>query len=188
VLLGEYFTWYQVPYSYYLVPGSLCCWGPTMKSLDSATRMNKQTPLPSLLHDELDSTSIPQHEFLMTTEVGNDFDVRSSVRPNSEIASNNRADFSSSSSLRGGHRHHELPPPSIYVSHGCLLIPVFFAAWLYYTKSCFRRVRGFLRSSPEPKEDAEKFVDKFSRFGDACVQWYVHWRTTIEWLVSLFLF
>jgi hypothetical protein len=67
---------------------------------------------------------------------------------------------------------------------------VFFAAWLYYTKSCFRRVRGFLRSSPEPNQDAENFGDKFTRFGDSCVQWYVTCRgrrTTIQlsgWYLS----
>ena len=43
------------------------------------------------------------------------------------------------------------PPPIIYVSHGCLLIPVFLAAWWYYTKeACRSFVRGFLRNRPEP--------------------------------------
>jgi hypothetical protein len=68
---------------------------------------------------------------------------------------------------------HKLQEP-IFVSHGCLLIPVFFAAWWYYMKKCFRRVTGFIRNKPEPAEDAaEKFHEKFFRFEDAYIRWYV---------------
>ena len=49
------------------------------------------------------------------------------------------------------------------------------AAWLYYTKRWFRRVRGYLRACPEPKEEngPELFHGKFTRFRDASAQWYV---------------
>lgn len=67
----------------------------------------------------------------------------------------------------------------IFVSHGCLLLPVFLAAWWYYTKKCFRRVTGFIRDKPEPEVDpTEKFHDKFFRFDDAYIGWYVDFGMT----------
>ena len=51
---------------------------------------------------------------------------------------------------------HQLEPPvsqgepKSFVSHGCLLLPVFFAAWMYYTKKVVRKISGYLRDCPEP--------------------------------------
>ena len=74
--------------------------------------------------------------------------------------------------LRG--RTTPLPPPKIYVSHGCLLIPAFVAAWWLYTKRwCRQRIRGLLQ--PETSTcggDSEQYNDTYSRFDDP-LQWYV---------------
>lgn len=70
--------------------------------------------------------------------------------------------------LRGQHSKPMNPPPTIHVSHGCLLIPVVFYAWWYYTRRmCRNVVRGFLRATPEPTEP--------ERFGEANAQWYVRY-------------
>jgi hypothetical protein len=81
--------------------------------------------------------------------------------------------------LRGG-KH----PPSYYhtkpnqlpaggpahVSHGCLLIPVFLAAWFYWTKKTYRKVVSrLIRHGTEP--DNERFDDNFFRFGDGEMRW-----------------
>jgi hypothetical protein len=53
---------------------------------------------------------------------------------------------------------YDSPPPIIYLSHGCLLIPVFIAAWWYYTKqACRAFVRGLLRNAPEHHHYQERF-------------------------------
>ena len=63
-----------------------------------------------------------------------------------------------------------LGPPVIYVSHSCLLIPVFVAAWYYYARTvCRRVVHGFIRSNPEP-DASEEFHDKFA-FQGCYTQW-----------------
>ncbi len=79
--------------------------------------------------------------------------------------------------LRGS-AHHRIRNPSqqdaepILISHSCLLIPMFLAAWWYYTKQCIRKVSGLLRNCPEPHDVAkENFHEKFFRFNDANVQW-----------------
>lgn len=69
--------------------------------------------------------------------------------------------------------HSSSSPPPIFISQSCLLLPVFLAAWWYYTKQCLRKVTGFLRNQPEPTEGSERFRDKFFRFDDPYIQWYV---------------
>jgi len=63
--------------------------------------------------------------------------------------------------LRGDSTAQHPPPP---IAHGCLLIPVFFAAWWYYTRNAFSRIRGLVRNKPESEEDNDTFYDKFHRF------------------------
>jgi hypothetical protein len=67
--------------------------------------------------------------------------------------------------------------PIIFVSQACLLIPVFVAAWWYYTKyACRAFVRGLLRNGPEQKnqEDSDP-SGHFARMEEAYFQssWYV---------------
>lgn len=70
------------------------------------------------------------------------------------------------------------PPPPLLISHSCLLIPMFFAAWWYYTKKCFRKVSGLLRHCPEPQDvtTEQAFHQKFFRFDDAYIKWYVQYN------------
>ena len=64
------------------------------------------------------------------------------------------------------------PARRIHVSQSCLLIPVFLAAWWYYTKQCLRKVRGLLRNNPETNEaSTEKFNEKFFRVGEGHMKW-----------------
>jgi hypothetical protein len=73
---------------------------------------------------------------------------------------------------------------AIFVSQGCLLIPVFIAAWWYYTKyACRALVRGLLRNRPENTCDDDDAVKQnncssshFASMEDAYFQahWYVH--------------
>jgi hypothetical protein len=80
-------------------------------------------------------------------------------------------------------------PAAIFVSKGCLLIPVFIAAWWYYTKyACRSFVRGFLRNRPEHtdyNDGAEKqnsSIGHFASMEDAYFQahWYVYTCITEE--------
>eukprot|EP00934_Nitzschia_sp_Nitz4_P000548 Nitzschia sp. Nitz4//scaffold79_size90958//31957//32774//NITZ4_005018-RA/size90958-augustus-gene-0.169-mRNA-1//1//CDS//3329558228//548//frame0 len=69
-----------------------------------------------------------------------------------------------------------VPPadaPAIAVSQGCLLVPVFFAAWWYYTKKCIRKIRGLIRHTAEPHDidDSERFYAKFTSLEDSYFRW-----------------
>lgn len=67
---------------------------------------------------------------------------------------------------------HQDSPRPIHVSQSCLLIPVFLAAWWYYTKQCLRKVRGLLRNIPETDDGStERFRDKFFRVGEGHMKW-----------------
>jgi hypothetical protein len=187
-----------------------------------ATMTNPSLQLSSLqekyLHDELDTFSIhsSQHENLTEGGVETDgilpdsspLSLLLSVQPELHrplplhVRSLRGAAGAGLEISEGHHQYHHLPPPSIYTSHGCLLIPVFFAAWWYYTKNMCRRMRGLLRHNPEPEDSSsERFHEKFgrARFGDAYTKWYVavtsysqlYWvflSCAFSFVVCLFLF
>lgn len=88
------------------------------------------------------------------------------------------------------------PQPQIYVSYGCLLIPVFMAAWWYYMKNACRKAFSkeiFIRATTEPTEggedtdNPERFYAKFPRFNNAYMNWYVRVSSSFDFF-HLFLF
>jgi hypothetical protein len=171
----------------------------------TTTTMMHPMSAPSIDEDEIDSRSTmnhprqPQHE-MFKIEGSDGMDSASSVPFVSNVPhhhspvserSNNRPLYAPQLFsianhppprrwlLRGQHKAMN-PPPKIHVSHGCLLIPVVFAAWWYYTRRmCRNVVRGFLRATPEPTE-SELFGDKFTPFEEANVQWYVRFSTLCD--------
>jgi hypothetical protein len=90
-------------------------------------------------------------------------------------------------SLRGGGGNRHTKPNRLplgapgHVSHGCLLIPVFVAAWWYWTRKAYRRmVSRLITHQPEAEvsmsdnSDGDRFRDKFTVFDDSYTQWYVY--------------
>ena len=60
-------------------------------------------------------------------------------------------------------------PSKIYISTGCLLIPVFVVAWYYYTKRVFRKfVVGFLiKNEPDNESGISRSDRDFARMEEA---------------------
>ena len=83
--------------------------------------------------------------------------------------------YASSNYVRGSRSSSPRPPPVIQVSHGCLLLPVFLAAWWYYTKSvCRKVVHGLIRSTPHSEQnESESYEERFFCFNDCYTKWYV---------------
>lgn len=79
-------------------------------------------------------------------------------------------------------------PPDIFVSQACLLIPVFVAAWWYYTKHwCRALVKGVLKNNPEEESTSNDnsahptSSGRFARMEEAYFQsaWYVLTLTSV---------
>lgn len=71
-----------------------------------------------------------------------------------------------------GGKPNKLPPNAPgQIAQSCLLIPVFVAAWFYWTKKVCRRVarRVFLKEQSEEQDasSSSRFHDRFYRFGEA---------------------
>jgi hypothetical protein len=62
----------------------------------------------------------------------------------------------------------DLPLSKIYISTGCLLVPVFIVVWYYYTKRAFRKFfLRFLKNEPENENTSSDENGSDSREGSS---------------------
>jgi hypothetical protein len=74
----------------------------------------------------------------------------------------------------------DLPLSKIYISTGCLLVPVFIVVWYYYTKRAFRKFfLRFLKNEPE-NENTRVVMKTVATAGRAAAVWiFLEWKTRI---------
>lgn len=64
----------------------------------------------------------------------------------------------------------DLPLSKVYISTGCLLVPVFIVVWYYYMKRTFRKfVFRFLKNEPENENKNSDDSGSDSREGSSSV-------------------